>query len=101
VSVETSGGNEEEKGLMGLLDESIGTIVVLDFFLCQNDELLSPIYVTCYRLVSGFCSDVINVVNFHYCRSSGIRKAAYLCLSSGFMPNLLSLRWYNLACQES
>ncbi len=32
VSVETSGGNEEEKGLMGLLDESKGTIVVLDFF---------------------------------------------------------------------
>jgi len=36
----------------------------------QNNELLVPICVTCYHFVSCFCSDV----NFHYFRSSRIRK---------------------------
>jgi hypothetical protein len=69
MPVEASGGNEEEKGLLGLLDESKG-VVHVGFVCFQNNELLVPICVTSYHFVSCFCSDV----NFHYFRSSGIRK---------------------------
>lgn len=35
MPVEASGGNEEEKGLMGLLDESKGGVLLLDSFVSK------------------------------------------------------------------
>lgn len=72
--VEASGGNGEEKGLMGFLDVSKGIEAELDLFCCQNDDLWSHFPCTCYSFCSCFLSDVVYVVNFCCCRSSGIGK---------------------------